>query len=381
MSVRYPRKSPEEVRKKTEYWKNKNNIGILAKLAIGRALNGTKAEKKAVGITLKPSIECETYQSAWVVWEPILRAKLAQCASFRAQLQMHKGLYLLEFSRSAQRIEAKTGDPVKWAGMIVDNKLHGLNWMGCFLMCLSNEPVRVTDQHFIPSISEEDEKGLNHGPSVAKPSIKRKTIGTNQPTYAQTGVRFYQSGTGQGRWDSHYQAFSNLYGSTFTHLKDPQKDVGFTFEGLYYPTVENAFQSYKYRNTDNELAEFLRSCEYGAVVFAVGRSGSQMAIHMSKSSTSEQKETYKRMWSKAKALGLPKNWDDIKVSLMEELVFKKFQSHSELSSLLLGTGQMRIVEASPCDDFWGEGKTGQGQNNLGLVLERVRLRLRLMMGS
>ena len=43
---------------------------------------------------------------------------------------------------------------------------------------------------------------------------------------------------------------------------------------------------------------------------------------------------------------------------------------------MLSTGSADLMEASPWDTFWGLGKKGDGQNNLGKTLVRVREQLR-----
>lgn len=79
-------------------------------------------------------------------------------------------------------------------------------------------------------------------------------------------------------------------------------------------------------------------------------------------------------------------WNDHKESLFEEVLFDKF-SVPEYRKQLLDTGDKTLVEASPYDKVWGIGLTEDhpdaenpdkwlGQNLLGIVLERVRTRLR-----
>ena len=61
---------------------------------------------------------------------------------------------------------------------------------------------------------------------------------------------------------------------------------------------------------------------------------------------------------------------------MEQGVLRKFQTHSEIKNILLGTGEELIVENSPIDYYWGCGKNGTGKNKLGLILMVVREKLR-----
>lgn len=61
---------------------------------------------------------------------------------------------------------------------------------------------------------------------------------------------------------------------------------------------------------------------------------------------------------------------------MEDVLYLKFIQHSDLRNLLLGTGFADLIYAEVADEFWGEGLEGQGANQLGRALMRVRERLR-----
>lgn len=77
----------------------------------------------------------------------------------------------------------------------------------------------------------------------------------------------------------------------------------------------------------------------------------------------------------AKKLGkkatLRSNWDEIKVSVMEELVRQKFRD-IELRNKLVSTGDSELIEGNWWGDtFWGVYK-GVGKNNLGKILMKIR---------
>lgn len=80
--------------------------------------------------------------------------------------------------------------------------------------------------------------------------------------------------------------------------------------------------------------------------------------------------------SKVKKLGreLPMrgDWDDIKLSVMEDLVRQKFTLNTNLGEKLLATGDSYIEETNNWGDtFWGVYR-GVGQNNLGKILMMIR---------
>ena len=77
----------------------------------------------------------------------------------------------------------------------------------------------------------------------------------------------------------------------------------------------------------------------------------------------------------AKRLGqkitLRGDWEDIRDNVMRIALVKKF-SIPKLREVLLSTGDREIIEASPTDYYWGEGRKGNGKNMLGVLLQEVR---------
>lgn len=69
------------------------------------------------------------------------------------------------------------------------------------------------------------------------------------------------------------------------------------------------------------------------------------------------------------------DWEEAKVGIMEELVRLKFTAHADLRARLLATGDAELIEGNNWNDrFWGVCR-GQGQNQLGLILMKVRSEL------
>lgn len=69
------------------------------------------------------------------------------------------------------------------------------------------------------------------------------------------------------------------------------------------------------------------------------------------------------------------DWEDVKVSLMYEILVKKFTQNPDLADRLRKTGDHVIVEKSPKDYFWGIGADGTGKNILGKLLMLIRKEL------
>ncbi len=68
------------------------------------------------------------------------------------------------------------------------------------------------------------------------------------------------------------------------------------------------------------------------------------------------------------------DWDDIKESVMKDLLYIKFGT-GEMQRKLLATGDIEIIEENHWGDtFWGVCK-GKGQNKLGKMLKQIRKNL------
>lgn len=85
--------------------------------------------------------------------------------------------------------------------------------------------------------------------------------------------------------------------------------------------------------------------------------------------------------SEAKKLGrrieLRKDWEDVKVKVMTEVVRCKFYQNPDLADKLLATGDAYLEEGNTWGDrIWGT-VNGQGKNLLGGILMTVREELRL----
>ncbi len=73
------------------------------------------------------------------------------------------------------------------------------------------------------------------------------------------------------------------------------------------------------------------------------------------------------------------NWQEIKVTVMTDLVNQKFTKHADLRTLLLMTEEEELIEGNTWNDtFWGVCK-GKGENHLGQILMLVRSNIRKQM--
>lgn len=85
--------------------------------------------------------------------------------------------------------------------------------------------------------------------------------------------------------------------------------------------------------------------------------------------------------SKSKKLGrrvvLRKDWEDIKIKVMTDIVKAKFEQNEDLQKKLLATEDAYLEEENTWGDrIWGT-VNGVGANNLGRILMNVRKELQL----
>ena len=73
-----------------------------------------------------------------------------------------------------------------------------------------------------------------------------------------------------------------------------------------------------------------------------------------------------------------KDWDDVKVGIMREILRAKASQHEYVYRKLLATGERELIEDSWRDDFWGWGPNREGQNMLGKLWMEIRAELREM---
>lgn len=70
------------------------------------------------------------------------------------------------------------------------------------------------------------------------------------------------------------------------------------------------------------------------------------------------------------------DWEERKDEFMEKAVMDKFTRYPELKALLLSTGEARLYEHTENDCYWGDCGNRTGQNKLGVLLEKIRGKLR-----
>lgn len=67
-----------------------------------------------------------------------------------------------------------------------------------------------------------------------------------------------------------------------------------------------------------------------------------------------------------------KDWDEVKVSVMREILIEKVKQHPYVFQKLMNTGDRELIENSWRDDVWGWGPNKDGQNLLGKLWMEIR---------
>jgi len=67
-----------------------------------------------------------------------------------------------------------------------------------------------------------------------------------------------------------------------------------------------------------------------------------------------------------------KNWDDIRLSVMKDILRAKTEQHPYVKKKLLESGDKELIEDSWRDSFWGWGPNKDGENNLGKLWMEIR---------
>jgi len=120
-----------------------------------------------------------------------------------------------------------------------------------------------------------------------------------------------------------------------------------TFRGKLYPTSEHLFQAFKFLEHRPLLAEHIRTA------------GKQARVALSEARRFNPE--------------VRRDWFEKNVEFMELALRYKFEQHPNLRRELMGTGDAFLVENAGANDaFWGNGADGNGRNELGLALMRLR---------
>lgn len=114
-----------------------------------------------------------------------------------------------------------------------------------------------------------------------------------------------------------------------------------------FQTSEGAFQLAKVPLDAQDYESIRRNCEgSGSMAAKIGRNRNVFAIRP--------------------------DWDGVKDGIMRAVLYYKFAQDTPSLETLLGTRQLRLVEKTTSDHYWGCGTKKNGHNKLGEILMEVR---------
>ncbi|MFC1656923.1 NADAR family protein [Patescibacteria group bacterium] len=120
------------------------------------------------------------------------------------------------------------------------------------------------------------------------------------------------------------------------------------WHGRVWKTAEQAYQASHFFDTAPELVEEIITATSAHEAYKIAKSNAEKA---------------------------PRNWEDIKIDIMEDICEHKLQQHPYVQRKLLQTKDLLMIEDSPKDSFWGWGEGRKGRNELGKVWMKLRGKL------
>jgi ribA/ribD-fused uncharacterized protein len=111
-----------------------------------------------------------------------------------------------------------------------------------------------------------------------------------------------------------------------------------------YPTSEHYFQSQK----------FVGNPAYAAQIAAASSPSAAAKL------------------GRSRAYPIRPDWDAVRDAIMLRALRAKFGQNPDLREILTSSSPRKLVEHRAADSYWGDGRTGLGQNRLGVLLMQVR---------
>lgn len=169
-------------------------------------------------------------------------------------------------------------------------------------------------------------------------------------------LRFYEK-------KAPYYEFSNFYLAPFE------------CDGKTWLTSEHYFQANKFSHCP-EYYQLISECDSPLKVFSMARQKSMAGYHAKcVVNKKNNPQLVNEIIEKYKHIKPVEDWDSKRDAVMKKALVAKFQQNARLKQLLLDTADTVLIEASPRDNYWGEGKDKKGLNRLGKLLMEVRSEL------
>ena len=116
-------------------------------------------------------------------------------------------------------------------------------------------------------------------------------------------------------------------------------------DGVQWPTSEHLYQAMKFMGQDSDIVAQIKNAPSAHEARQIAKKYPDQVI---------------------------KDWDTIKVEMMEKIIREKHAQHTYIQKKLLESMGRELIEVSPRDSFWGWGPNKDGENHLGKVWMKVR---------
>ena len=161
--------------------------------------------------------------------------------------------------------------------------------------------------------------------------------GVSKAEQGEKGPIKYFSGSRDNKWLSSFN-----------------KGEPFEYEGYTYPTVEHAFQAQKIDPKDPKEKEY------------------KTKLTDKELKSNQAKKLGGKKSFKENKLKFRKDWDKVKLEIMEEINGSYYKANPKLAQKLVETGSKELLHTGfRIDKFWGQTKAGGG-NNHGKILMEIR---------
>lgn len=121
-----------------------------------------------------------------------------------------------------------------------------------------------------------------------------------------------------------------------------------TWKDKIFQTSEHAYHWEKFATTSEFVADMIYAARSAHDAFQIAQANSHLAR---------------------------KDWNDVKVDIMRDILFQKAIQHPYVRKKLLETGTRELVEDSWRDNYWGWGPNKDGKNMLGRLWMEVRAKI------
>lgn len=130
-----------------------------------------------------------------------------------------------------------------------------------------------------------------------------------------------------------------------------------SYDNLIFPTSEHFFQAMKF--VDNDLRPYSKEHE--------------LLFNKIKDASSP---TLAKKLGRTRTVPIRPDWESQKFNIMCVILIHKFSQHQDCLEVLLGTGDLELIEHTSNDSVWADGGDGSGLNLLGKALMVARNYLR-----